>query len=453
MTFAFCLSLVFSFSFVVFIYKRETMLLLPNIFIVMNLIYLSGIIYLANPEKCSHLTLIYVHITGLLSFLLGTFFIKIIRSVFKKQNAKYCNGNRTQQPFFENDFYLKTVFAWSLFLFSILMGLIYYRMVGYNLVILGFQQLFTNGSFSVNDASSLRIAAYSGDKYFAPGYFNQFKNVIIVILWQYLYFHFIQTKSKARYLLLGFLPALFYFLLGTGQRYPFAFAVLVFVVFSASVNKKVSPKIIGGTFILFFMFFTILSAIQNRGITQDAGSTQLVVQGFNQMSRRLFLDNPLSAVYGFEYIFENNFPPQLFKETITQFKNILPIHKIRILTIDNLIHDYLHGSIRGTSPLSFFGYIWYDFRLIGVILFSFFLGSFYSSISLIMEKKKDLFVMSCWVFAKLVLGLWTSGGIFSRLDRGIITIIILLLIYSAVCKFRGIMLRYKTSELSRISGF
>lgn len=451
MLIVFFLGIFFLFGFITYVSIRKTITSLPNIFIISNLIFLLGIIYLTDPENNAHLTLIYIHIIGLLSFSFGIFFIRIIILTFKRNTAFFNYKQGSYGIYLESDFYLKRVFAWSLFIFSLFMGFMYFKLVGYNLLSLGFKTLFSTGSFSINDATSLRLATYSGDRYVAPGYFNQFKNVIAVILWQYLFLYYTLIKSKKKYLLIGFLPALLYLLLGTGQRTPLAIATIAFILFSVSVNKYISRKIISISLILFLIFFIILSSVQNRGIEQDAHPTQLIAQGLKQVAERVFLVNSLTALKGFEYVVRMNYPPQLFKETVAKLKNISPINKERnIITIENYIYNYFYGTMRGTGPLSIFSYIWYDARLIGVLFFSFFLGLVFEILSLHIEKEKDLFVMSCWAYGKAVLGTWRAGSIMVIPNRGIISIILLLFLYSLVYNIREYMQKNRDHELSLV---
>src|SRR5690606_35590972 len=59
-------------------------------------------------------------------------------------------------------------------LISATITIIYYVLIGYNVVI-----LMLEGSLAFGDYSDLRLASYSGEEYFAPGYVNQFKNVLL----------------------------------------------------------------------------------------------------------------------------------------------------------------------------------------------------------------------------------------------------------------------------------
>lgn len=417
------------FLFLAVSYSQGKLLFLPNIFLTTNLIFFLSLIYITNFSEPAHLLLLKVHITAIISFSVGVFFIRIVEQRYKKnRRSQNLPSQVIAHRFVEESYYLERVFAWFLLCFSIVLGMFYYKLVGYNLVLLGLKNLLHEGNIAVDNAATLRIEAYSGSRYLAPGYFNQFKNIIAVVLWQYLFSYYVILKSKKRRFLYLFLPLLIFLLMGTGQRGAFALAVASAVLFFSKVHKKNRLKIIIVAMTIFFTFFIMTSAIIGRGVYADSGFTQIIFRGFQEINKRVFLDNAYSAQYGFEYITRNNITPQYFKETIQMLKNILPFNKQRVLTIDSEIFASKYGSRRGTSPLSAAGNVWYDARIFGVAIFYLILGIAYTMLSNYMEKKMNLFVTSCWAYAKVVLGVWLYGSAMNIIYNGIFTIILLLFI-------------------------
>lgn len=428
MIFLFFAVVLFGFSLFLFIsYRQKKLLLLPNIFITMNVMFFLSLIFITKLHETAHLLLLRVHVTAIASFCIGVVFIRIIEPSHKKKPCDVVTEDRTCQ-FIQHNFYLKRMFAWFLLFFSIALGILYYKLIGYNLALLGVMNLFHEGTILVEDAATLRLGAYAGERYLAPGYFNQFKNIIAVILWQYLFSYYVIHKSKKMWILVLFLPLIIFLLVGTGQRGAFTFAVVNSVLFFSTVHKHNILKITFIAAIIFFTFFTMTSALIGRGFDSDQKFARTVSQGFKEINKRVFLDNAFSAKYGFEYILENNIPPQFFKETSRIFMNLLPFNKQKVLTIDSEIFESKYGSRRGTSPLSAAGNVWYDARIWGVAIFYIILGIIYTILSNQMENNKDLFVASCWAYTKVVLGFWLYGNLMTIIYNGIFTIVLLIII-------------------------
>jgi len=423
-------------------YRRKTIFSLPNIYILMNLIYLLGIIFLTNPNNPNNISLVIVHIVGLTSFLLGVQFVRLVMQTFKISSSNICHSADLKACFIANSSSFERIFAWGLLVFSIFMGLLYYKLVGYNLFMSGLKNFLSEGSLSIEHAAKLRLDAYSGGRYLAPGYFNQFKNIIAVILWQYLFVYYDLVNKRKKIFLLIILPLIISSLLGTGQRSAFAFSVISFLIFWISVHKGKFLKPIILSLIIFFVLFTSTSAIIGRGVTGDFSLFGTFSKGTIQLLERVFLVNPDSAQYGFEYIKEKKVPPQYFSETLMMLRNMLPFNKSRVISIDHLVYTDRYGSsYGGTSPLSTYGNIWYDSRLLGVFFFSVFLGIVYEIMSCRFENTNNLFTASCWSYGKLILGFWMSGGPMSLLYKGIITIFLLLVIRFFINILRNFLMK------------
>lgn len=409
------------------ILKYKLFFHLPFMYISFNLFYMLGLFYLTDFTNSIHVELLLIHSVGLLSFGVGSFFVFLIFKTLSFSRSsnyilvgkKFPSGeNKIQIPLLE-----EIRIAWFFLIFSIFAGFLYYKLVGYNLFFLGVSNLLTGGG-AIEDAATLRLAAYAGEKYFAPGYFNQFKNIIIVISWQYLYYYYrIFKKSN---MLLFFTPLLLFLLLGTGQRGAFAYAIFSLVVFQASLLNKLNVRKFIPIVVVFVISFSVASMIIGRGVESGLSLSATAIQSISELGKRVFLDNPGSALYGFEFLKWSNIQPQNFKETLHYIKNILPFKKERILSIDSLVFEDKYGSTRGTAPLSAFAHVWYDARMPGVVIFFLILGISYTCLSVAIEKTpKNLFLLSCWSYGKTILALWASGSVFVLLNKGLLSIILL----------------------------
>ena len=98
---------------------------------------------------------------------------------------------------------------WSLTVISTLLTLLYFYLLGYNI----FYLVYYN--FSLAEIVTARINSYSGETYFAPGYFNQFKNVILPVSITALILNKVKSKKLLYFV---FIPIAFFGLAGTGQR-------------------------------------------------------------------------------------------------------------------------------------------------------------------------------------------------------------------------------------------
>lgn len=256
-----------------------------------------------------------------------------------------------------------------IFVISAIVTSLYYYFVGYNLFLLLLQG-------QVDDYSTMRLAAYSGEDYFAPGYVNQFKNILLPISATAIGWILYSGKKKSlfyAYVAIVF-PAVAIALLGTGQRgyiiYTAAALIFGFILYGIG-RKSVVP--LGRTFIalvpiaILFAYMTISYA----EIGDDSSTTLITT-----MLDRFTSIQQEGALVGFRYVY----PLQTawFSEWWAGLTGILPGREGSFLAHE--VHAIMYGTTRGTVPLSSVGSAYYNGGIIGVVLLFAALGIFYSYI-------------------------------------------------------------------------
>lgn len=300
----------------------------------------------------------------------------------------------------------------ALFIVAIIFSLLYYQLIGYNL-------MWLTLTSNVDDFISMRLNAYAGEKYFAPGIFNQFKNTIFPIL--FIYFYYINRKKHwIKFYLIGVGSILLYCLLGTGQRtFLITSAVIIFFILFAlkrgQINKKV--LLLGGMAI--FILFTILSFYLKR--SEDVS----IISGIEALIYRIFDSNQYASVVGFRYIY--SLDTQYGYEWWQSFTGLIP--GIKGSDISNRVFAIIFGGTRGTAPLSVWGSAYHNFGFLGCIVLGFFIGFIYTKIYIRFLYGKFNVLRVCvygGMFAYLAM--WVAGSPAQLLNNGLIGCIFILLI-------------------------
>lgn len=302
----------------------------------------------------------------------------------------------------------------TIFIISIIAAALYYHALGYNLFI---ASLVGSG---VDDFTSQRLEAYSGDAYFAPGYVNQFKNTLYPVL--FFIFLFNMKFNKNRWhsaFLIIFGSWLVITILGTGQRTFLVFTVIMFIYCYFAVNRgKVALMplvILGVSGLIIFFFITVL-----LGRTTGVGTVNIL----DSIYFRAFVSNQESSVNGFRFISNQTIP--FGSDWFQPITNLLTGSRGQT-TIANEIHAYLYGSSRGTAPLSLWGSAYYNFGLLGVLIVPSLLGSLYTIAYLNFLKNKHTIASLC-IYSGIFfyMSTWVNDGPFQLINNGLFTLYVLL---------------------------
>lgn len=252
----------------------------------------------------------------------------------------------------------------ALFAVSVLVTIIYYSAIGYNMVFL----LFSDGGIS--DYSTLRIATYSGEDYFAPGYVNQFKNVLLPITAACIgYWLWRRPKRVAFYVFLACtVPFVFVALAGTGQRgyLVFTAAALLFGSILHNIGRPVRMGPLRAAVLavpVFLLFGLMTVAYNERG-------DQSVLQVAGDILSRFTSIQQESGLIGFRYIYL--LETTWFTEWGKSFAGFVPGVEGSRLAQD--LHALLYGTDRGTVPPSAVASAYYNGGIVGVGLLFLILG-------------------------------------------------------------------------------
>ncbi|ARN70865.1 hypothetical protein BST91_03980 [Nonlabens tegetincola] len=298
-----------------------------------------------------------------------------------------------------------------LLIFSIAMSILYYQLVGYNL----FLESLRGGA---NDFVQMRLDAYSGKNYYAPGIFNQFKNTIFPIL--FVYFAFLwRNRNFFWYYIVIVGLILVFSLIGTGQRTFLVTGILIIIAIITGLKSgKISKSIVFYSSIFIIVVFGFLSLQLNR--VSDAGLTSTL----EQLSHRIFDSNQLSAVVGFRYVEKQNIV--LGNEWLESLIGLVP--GIKGSDLSNRIFDQIFGGFRGTAPLSVWGSAYHNFGFMGSIFLCLLVGFLYTKVYLrFINGKKTIIRVTVYCSIFVYLFTWIAGAPSQLLINGLLGCGLLLL--------------------------
>lgn len=388
------------------IFFRKISLMNPIFwFIIFNWVMGVGVLFLLNFENDIDIVHANLTLMTLLFFCIGAFFsIKFFN--IDGLYIKFWNRDKIITKF---DIKIASIF----FFISVIASLIYYKLVGYNLF---FSALLGGG---VDDFTSMRLEAYAGESYFAPGYFNQFKNTLLPITFIYLIFALKSGFKKNIFIILGAAIVL-YSLLGTGQRTFLVMAFILYFFILFGVNRsKINYTYLTLMFSVVLVFFGFGSVLLGR--TEDLSFVDTVSQFFY----RVFASNQYTSVVGFQYIYDKDII--IGSDWLKSLTGVLP--GMKGSTISSEIFAVIFGSTRGTAPLSTWGSFYYNFGFFGTCLGAFILAWFYSYFYYIfISGNSNLLRVVLYGGLFLYLSIWLAGSPMQIINNGALAVLILLLI-------------------------
>ncbi len=240
---------------------------------------------------------------------------------------------------------------------SIVISIIYYQLIGYNLFIIALQG-------GADDFTSMRLAAYSGEVYFGAGIVNQFKNTILPVTFFALLIYVSQARQKIIFmvLVLTLMPVFLYSIMGAGQR-TFLFFSLVMIAIYYLNARQVSISLLALYFGGFIVLFGLFSVMLGREEHTD------IVSITEQLFYRLFVAQQLGSVVGFPYVYSQDI--QLGYEWWESLRGFIP--GIRGSDLSHRLHEEIFGSYRGTVPVSLWVSMYHNFGVFGVLFGTFIL--------------------------------------------------------------------------------
>jgi oligosaccharide repeat unit polymerase len=407
-----------------FIYLKGRRLLNPGaLFALSQLVMFAGTLNLLDETNSADQLHLYVMLLGLFFFVSGNL---SAQSILPVSRTKVRNWWSSATKVEDNvAFNLK---FYGLIALCVAISAAYYYFVGHIFFLSALTALI-RGEGVLDDAAGMRLEAYAGERYLAPGYVNQFKNMILPLLTGFAGARYILLKKRSDLCLtLLISPLSLIFLIGTGQRGAlFIMICIISIFFWAILPRKSSRRtnfiLILGATIVFFS----LTAILGRSSPDSSPLTSL--------TGRLLYDNQLSSVIAFRYLYD--LPTCWGSEWSERILGLLPGN--RGSSLDNDIFSLMFVSRRGTSPPSVWGSIWYNFGIMGVIGVGFILGACCHLIYLrLFRKPKTMLRVLTYAALSAILGFWVAGGPDALANLGI----------GAVCALK-IILSLKPSRKSQ----
>jgi len=401
------------------------------LFVLQQLAFFLGLLPLLDPAIEADNVHLYMCFGALCMFIAGNVFCQIAlpnaRASRSFWAASICRVE-TMRRF--------NVLIGSIISVSVVVCFAYYKAVGYNLFLMGIASVII-GRVQQYDVSTLRLNAYAGSQYFAPGYVNQFKNVLFPLLLSYLFARYILLRRRTDlFIVIALFPLCLVFILGTGQRGPFFLACITTVLFfMACLPRKSKRIVIAMISVLFFMFMLLSTFILGRTVTsvQSKGDVATLV---TEVGDRFSTVNQESAVFGFQYIYEQPLHYGL-GEWVYAFKGLIPGHEER-LSLSEELFRLSYGTARGTAPVSIWGEAWYEFGIGGVLGLAFCLGILYHAVyARLCRGEKTLGRLLTYAGLTVILGMWGIGGPEALFNTGLITVLMLMVLLEASVKLSG----------------
>ena len=379
-------------------------------YLIAQLIMASGTILLLDFNYYSDVFYAGIYFISLLMFIFGSMIAIHLFNINKKYVLFYSSSLQTDSPL---AMHLVIIFL----LISIAVVTLYYFAIGYNLT---YSMLFGAGE---TDFKTLRIGTYSGDNYYAPGYVNQFKNILLPSsLLALIATLFVQNRKSTYFILLILsIPYLVYILMGTGQRAPLIY-VLVAFFFALNIMFRLRIKWL-------FLFFLVI-VLGFAFVSFQSGRTEGAFNSLISIFARVFFIEQYESLLGFRYIFEN-LEISWFKQWLEALLGVLPNHQGSRL--DHILYENIHKTDRGTSGLTLAASAYYNGSLINTFIFYFALGFTYIAIfSRLLSGRKTILRCVGYGGVIFILSVFVVGTPVYLLNKGILGFIILLFIRKVV---------------------
>jgi oligosaccharide repeat unit polymerase len=387
-------------------------------FLVFQWLMGSGIMMLIDVNLASDLFFVSAYFASTIAFLFGV--------------LVYLSLNRVRNDyvtFFSREVELDSSANMSkvllVFLLSALVTVAYYMTVGTNLflnIVLG---------IAIDDFSTSRLAAYSSDTYFAPGYANQFKNVLLPLTTSILgaFYFFQDSRIKFKVVVVFAVFALPLALLGTGQRafLAYSFAAFVFGIVCLS-DIKIRNFIFPGIFT--FSLFTFMTFLYKSD--QMTGDENVIFASIGKTLKRFFYTEQEEVMITFRVLFERNIV--YFYEWYEQLRGILPGDAGSYLQHE--MFALRHGTDRGTAAISTVASVIYNGGLISVFVVYFLSGySYFALYHRFLKGRRSIIRVLSYCSLFFYLATFVSGGPSSLINNGALAILIFIFIRKITIRF------------------
>ncbi len=310
----------------------------------------------------------------------------------------------------------------------------YYRAVGAN-VFVDSALSYLRFGYGLENAVALREKFYAGEKYVAPGYANQFKNILLPLLTLYFAFRYrLRPRRRDLVLTILLLPITIVALLGTGQRGPLVDFVLMAALYGLAIlPAKASRRFLFALAFSGLALFGLATFFLNRGARVITGEAQKGSIGAVALEtwERVTWGNQAASVVGFRYVVTR--PSAWGTDWFASVASIVPrtlFPNKPTSTLSLEIFEQLFYSRAGTAPASIWGSAWYNFGPFGLLVVAWLLGMAYQRVyAMLIGGPKLLGRVGVYAALSTVLGLWQVGGPETLLNRGLLALIALAFLF------------------------
>lgn len=405
----FLLVLLTLFLYLELLYRlRWNFFLLPTLHMSVSLVMNFGIIFLADFGKVEDCHLVLLYFLYVFFFSLGCRLYNSHRLLNLKKSftAKAIVNITSNDAVRVNTFLLSSIF----------LTLLYFYFVGSNIVII----FLTN--YTVDDFSTTRLSFYSGDEYFAPGYFNQFKNVILP-LFSTIY---VLSKKRSKIIIVVLFLINLLALLGTGQRAFLLHAALFVIILFVNMNLLSVRRVI-----LFFtsvsLVFVLFSGLYQ--VKESSNIGDFFSQSLSKAAERIFYVEQEGLLFSHRVMYHKEIP--IMQEWYREIFRIFP--GVEKPYLQHELFALKHGTDRGTEGYSPLSGVMYNLSSFFVVPFALLLGLTYMYIqSRVFRANKTFLHIGVYSFLILHLAIFVTGGPGTLMNNGVLTLFIIILIF----KFR-----------------
>lgn len=276
-------------------------------------------------------------------------------------------------------------FVWFMVSISLVVGIIFYRSIGYNTLLSQIEVLVSGSSVDAGEFSSKRGAVLS-EGYRAAGFAVQFVSIILPTLIAYIWVEGKLTKSSGlKFLATGLLLVDIYFVTVQGGRTYILAVVLLLILLVAHPTSplpaqfRIRRSISLGLLIAFVASFSLVTALQGRtsNADSDEGAAATALVGIWDRVGGDYSRTQMVALAALEPEV-----PAHGGQWWSQLKIALPGAPEGGEPFDVRVYRIIYGTDNGNNPLDPWGSYYYNFGVIGLITIPFVLGFFAQAISI-----------------------------------------------------------------------
>ena len=408
-----------------------------NLFMLWQIPFVAGTIAAIDPSKNSDLKWLGIVLSGNLFFVIGC----VISSLHSKFCAKKDYEEFLRKPLYfdlhSGGFLIMLVLG----VLSLVISLYFAVAVGYYVPLEAALTYADIGSLaaSARTYSNLRTAVYyGGEKYLAPGYVAQFKNILLPLVVYLLYFRVIVLKRCLERVALAILSVVTILLLSlTGQRYPVVLFGVMFTLLVYWQNREKlaalsSKALLFLTIGLVALYYCVSTFLMARRITDYDIGVKSLFYPISELGRVLFSGARVQLNIAL-YLFQVYSSPVWGQNWIRGLADLLPGHRIGF---SQELHQLVYGSLRGSVGLGLWGEIWLNFGWIGVLFVPLLLGMAMQRFTISFYRgKKTIIRTVVFIYAGWIISAFRSPV--QLFSEGFVTLMLYYLLVNMVKHFEN----------------